>query len=292
MKKISVILAVMLILALCSQTVMAAVLEVDKDSPELYTDIWQDNPDNNESYPISMAFSETPTRGVDNTEVERFSVSVNVNEGNMVGQLSILNGSAVNNAVFPFKETVKIDSVTWKWNNGGRSYFFLLYTSMDNQNWTEVEITGNASKIKIENTYDADGNQEGPGVECYASVPAGLADNDDVKPITFTFKQTDDAKYFKIVMFGNDAESGDLGVRHQWFSFNSMKFEGSVVVAEAAPPADSAAAEEAAPAAPPVAAPSVPAAPKTGDAGIIALFIITAAAAAGAVAFKKKAVIK
>ena len=206
----------------------------------------------------------------------------------MVGQLSVLNGSVVNNAIFPFKETVKIDSVTWKWNNGGRSYFFLLYTSVDGQNWAEIEITGNASKVAIENTWDEDGGQDGPGVTCYASVPAGLADNDDVNPITFTFNQTADAKYFKIVMFGNDAESGDLGVRHQWFSFNSMKFEGVVASAEAAAPVAAAVDTPAdVPAA--VAAPApAPAAVRTGDAGIITLAFGMIIAAASVVIFRKK----
>lgn len=290
LKKIPVIIIVALIVSsFMPQAVMAAVLEVDTASSELYTDIWQDNADNDESYPIGQAFSTTPTRGVGNDEVERFSVSMSVNEGSMVGQLSNLNGSMVNNAIFPFKETVKLDSVTWKWNNGGRSYFFLFYTSTDNQNWTEVEITGNASKVAIENTYDEDGNQDGPGVECYASVPAGIADDDDVLPITFSFKQTAEAKYFKIVMFGSDGETGDLGVRHQWFSFNSMKFEGVVATAEEATP-ESPAADDPAPADVPAAAEDAPppapapAAPQTGDGAMVFIVLIAAFGAAYAAA--------
>lgn len=298
-KKFSAIFIVMLlIVSVLTQTVMAASLEVDTGSPEFKSDTWQNNPDNDEYYPITMAFSTTPTAGVGADEVERFCACLQDGAANIEGQPSFVNGSAVNYAVFPFKETVKIDSVTWKWNNGVRQYFFILYTSIDCQNWTEIEITGNARKVNIENTWDEDGSTDGPGVECYASNPAGIADNDDIIPITFTFNQTPEAKYFRIAMFGNDGGSEDLAVTNAWFSFNSMAFEGVVVVDEPAAPAeveDDAVTtpdigEIAAPQ--PEPAPVVPSAPKVGDSGIIILAAVMMMAAVGIVIFKKKIAVK
>ena len=200
LKKFSTALAIaLLIMLVLQQAVIAAVLEVDTSSPDLKSDTWQNN-EPNEVYPISKAFSTTHTRGDgDGNPVERFCACIQDGTANIEGTLTFLdNGTAINNAVFPFKETVKIDSMTCKFNNGGRQYFFTFYTSMDKTNWTEVTITGNAKKVKVENTWDKDGATDGPGVECYASTPAGLADNDDVNPITFTFAQTAEAKYFKI----------------------------------------------------------------------------------------------
>ncbi|MCL1857939.1 MAG: hypothetical protein FWF92_01725 [Oscillospiraceae bacterium] len=293
-KKFSAVFTVMLlIIFVLTQTVMAVVLEVDTASPEFKSDTWQNNEGNDEVFPISMAFSTTPTRGVPNDEVERFCANVQDGAADMEGEVSILNGSAVNNAVFPFKETVRIDSVTWKWNNGGRQYFFLLYTSMDGQNWTEIEITGNAVKTAVENTYDETGDLDGPGVECYVSTPAGSTDDDDVNPITFTFNQTPDAKYFKIVMFGNDGESGDMAVSHPWVSFNSLVFEGVIATEESAGPAavDTPAADVPAPA-PADNTPAPAPAPPSGDTGTIILICVLIIAAAGVVILRKKIAVK
>ena len=299
LKKLSVFLIIALLMTMIlPQVVMAAVLEVDTSNPAFKSDTWQNN-EPTEVYPIELAFSTTHTRGDgDGNPVERFCANIQDGADNVEGQLSELNGSAINNAVFPFKETVRIDSVTWKWNNGGRQYFLLFYTSMDNVNWTEVEITGNASKVKVENTYDPDGGLDGPAVECYATVPAGLADNDDVNPITFTFKQTPDAKYFKIVMFGNDGESGDLAVSHPWVSFNNMKFEGEIAPAavEEAPAAVDEAASGGGEAADAEVAPVVvavapaPVAPRVGDTSIIILAGIMLAS--GVVIYRRKIAVK
>ena len=299
-KKFSITLAIILLMALTLQTaVMAAVLEVDTANPAFKSDTWELTADY--EYSIDKAFSTTHTRGAgDGSQVQRFCANIEDGAASVEGQLSFLNGSAINNAVFPFKETVRIDSVTWKWNNGGRQYFLLLYTSMDGQNWTEIEITGNAKKVTVANTYDTTGGLGGPSVECYATTPAGIADDDDVNPITFTFKQTVPAKYFKIVMFGNDGESGDLAVSHPWVSFNNMKFEGSVYVEEVAAPVEApavTAVETPAPvvAAPVVAAPAAnAAAPRTSDTSVIIFIVLAAISLVGAsiVVFKRRNFVK
>jgi len=280
LKKITVTLAfILLMILVLQQAVMAAVLEVDTASPAFKSDTWEVGADY--VFSIDKAFSTTHTAGAGDGEqaIERFCACLENGADGVEGQLSFINGSAVNNAVFPFKETVRIDSVTWKWNNGVRQYFFVLYTSMDGQNWTEVEITNNAKKVTIENTWDENSSTDGPPVQCWASVPAGINDEtDDINPITFTFKQTPDAKYFKIAAYGNDQGNDDLAVHSPWFSFNNMVFEGIIAppaevapaaVEEAAPAVDNTPAPEAPAPAPAVVAPPAPAAPKTGDSAVI-----------------------
>jgi hypothetical protein len=260
--------------AIPSVSAMAANLNeyVDQGSPEFKSDTWQNNEGNGEVFPLEKAFLTGPTRVVPGDEQMRFSASVNINEGNMEGTgPSIVNGSAVNFVVFPFKETVKFDSVSLKWNSGVRSYFLIFYTSMDGQNWTEVEITGNASKVTAAVTYSDFGDASGPAVECWKTVPTDFENNDEANPniLNLTFKQTAEAKYFRMALYGND--NNNLGadeVSHAWVSFGSLQFNGEVVVPAAATEPDAPEAAPAAvnePAAPAPAQTAAAPAPRTAD---------------------------
>lgn len=278
LKKFSRVLTIALLLMfVLQQAVLAVALEVDTASPNFKSDTWQNSA--TDTYPIEYAFSTTHTAGDgDGNPVERFCANVQDGAADVEGQLTFENGTAINNAVFPFKETVRIDSLTWKWNNGGRQYFMKVFTSMDNANWTEAAITGNASKVTVDITYNEVGELEGPAVECYATVPAGInEDTSDINPITFTLAQTPDAKYLKLVFYGNDGESGLLEVSHPWVSFNNMVIEGIVAPAPVEAVETSVDVPEAPPAEQPVvaAAPAaVTSAPQTGDADIIVFSLL------------------
>lgn len=285
LKKFALTLASVLLMVLLLQTVaMAAVLEVDTANSRFASDTWQNNVGGNEICPLINCIETTPTTGAanggtDNNDIKRFTACLQAGSANIEGQLTFVNGGAVNNIVFPLKETAKIDSVTWKFNNGVRQYFLVFYTSMDGANWTEVNITENAKKVSVGVTYDEGGTLAGPSVECYATTPAGTADNDDILPITFKFAQTAEANYLRVAFYGNDGGSGNLDVSNPWASFNSLKIEGSAAVQEAAvepaAPAQVQQTEAAPVAAAPVAAVT---APKTSDTGIM---IFAAAALIG-----------
>ena len=265
LKKGLAVLVVVLMLAMAStQTVFAAVLQVDMNNPALRTDTWEYNPPDI-VFTIDRAFDIAPVAGDGQS---RFSANVQVGQGNIAGDGPTIlpSGSAVNNAVFPFAETVRVNSVTLRWNNGLRQFFVRFYTSMDGVNWTEAAITNNAQRVTVSQTWDATGATAGPAAEVFATTPAGLRADGTPDDITFTLQETPAARYFKIQGFGNDNATGDLAVVHQWFSFNNLIFEGSVYVP---PPPPVTGAEEAAPAAdagapaPQVAAPAT--APRTFD---------------------------
>jgi len=306
MKKFIATLAIaLLMILLLQQAVMAAVLEVDTASPMFKADTWQNNEGNDEVCPITKIFDITPmpASGAANSDVRRYSGCVNVNQDNLEGEQVFINGSATNSLVFPFKETVNLDSVTWKFNNGTRQYFFLVYTSMDGTNWTEIDLaSANARRGKCGVTYDDSGNLDGPAVDnVWISTPAGSGDDNDVLLITFKFAPSGPAKYLKFTFFGNDGGQGVEEVTHPWISFNNLIIEGSVVVAEA-PVVEAPAAEVAAPvaaeapavveAAPVVVATPAPVvtAPRIGDASIIIFAGVMIIAAAGVVIFKRKEV--
>jgi len=300
MKKFTRILVTALILMLVlPQAVMAAdVLEVDTASPMFKADTWQNSEGSDEVCPLSKVFDVTPMppSGTPNTEVSRYSGCVNVRQDNLEGEQVFINGSATTSVIFPFKETVNLESITWKWNNGTRQYFFFAYISMDGENWTEIDF--NSSNIRRGNcdvTYDEDGDLSGPAISnIWISSPAGSGADDDVLPITFTFAPSGATNYLKFLFYGNDGGQEVDEVTHPWISFNSLKITGTAAAAEAP-----AAVEEApagggdAPEAPAVPAPApapapAPSAP-TGDAGITALIALFAIAAAGMVVLRKKA---
>jgi len=299
MKKFTGILITALILMLIlPQAVMAAdVLEVDTASPMFKADTWQNSEDSDEVCPLSKVFDVTPMppSGTPNTEVSRYSGCVNVNQDNMEGDIVFINGSATTSVTIPFKETVNLESVTWKWNNGTRQYFFFAYISMDGANWTEIDF--NSSNIRrgtCDVTYDEDGDLSGPAVSnIWISSAAGSGADDDVLPITFTFAPSGATNYLKFIFYGNDGGQELNEVTHPWISFNSLKITGAVAAADAPAAAEEtpAAGGGDAPEAPAVPAPAPatsPPAASTGDAGMAALIALFAAAAC-AVVLRKKA---
>lgn len=254
-------------------------IQVDMDN--LSTDTWQNNFDN-EVFPVELAFDTTPI----GAEHVRFSANVQVGAGNMEGEPTILpSGSSVNNAIFPFVETVQVSSVSLRWNNGGRRFFVRFYTSMDGQNWTEATITDNAERVTVTQTYDAFGDTGGPAAEVFATIPAGVG-ADDPEVITFALQQTPAARFFKIQGYGSDGESGELTVSHAWFSFNNLRFEGNIFE-EPATEAPAETTVEAAPAAPAPAVIAPTPAPRTAD-PITLIAIGAVISAAGIIAAKKK----
>jgi hypothetical protein len=109
-----------------------------------------------------------------------------VNQDQLEGEQIIINGSATNSVTFPFVETVILDKINLKWNNGTRQYFFLAYTSMDGTNWTEIDFTGaNMRRGTVAVTYDDFGDLAGPAVEnVWISAAAGEEGVEQVAPIT------------------------------------------------------------------------------------------------------------
>jgi len=304
-KKFSKILAIALIMMLVfPQAVMAAdLLEVDTASPMFKADTWQNNEGNDEVCPLIKAFEVTamPPSGTPNSEVSRYSGCVNVNQDNLEGEQVFINGSATNSVIFPFKETVNLESITWKWNNGTRQYFFFAYISTDGENWTEIDF--NSSNIRrgtCEITYDDYGDLAGPAVEnIWISNPAGSGADDDVLPITFTFAPAGATNYLKFVFYGNDGGQEANEVTHPWISFNSLAITGSVASADT-PANDEPAADDGASAgagdggaggdAGAGAAGGRTPSPRTSDAGLTALIVLVAISATGIVILRKKAV--
>ena len=299
MRKFTVIVVVALIMALVlPQAVMAAVLEVDTASPMFKADTWQNRPDNDEVCPLIKAFEITPmpSAGASNDEVHRYAGCVNVNESTLddESEAVVINGSVTTSVVFPFKETVNLEQITWKWNNGTRQYFFFAYTSTDGVNWTEIGFTSaNIRKGTALTTYDEFGSADGPAVEnIWVSHAAGNADSDnDVLPITFAFEPSGPANYLKFTFYGNDNGADSFEIAQPWISFNNLIIEGTVAAADAPAAAvieDTGAA--AADADVPAAAPAVVAerTVRTGDAGMIALIALMAIAALSIVVLRRK----
>lgn len=238
MKKILSVVLVALLFAVLQMPLFAAVLEINTDSPEFKADTWQNNTSNetsNEVCPLINALETTATTtnaGVDGMEIKRYTASLQAGTANIEGAVVFVNGSATSNVVFPLKEAATLDSLSLKFNNGERQFFFNVYTSMDGTNWNEISISSGAKKVTLDNSYDENGETNGPGgIQCYASVPAGIADNNDIAIATFKFADSAETKYVKMTLYGNDGASGTNTIGNPWWSFNSLKIEGDIVTA-------------------------------------------------------------
>jgi hypothetical protein len=305
LKRFSAILIIALLVTLAlPQTVLAAVLEIDTASPMFKSDTWQSVEDSTpDQYgPIEKALAKTPTAGTDPEEISRFTACLLPGENERVnsvvtGEQSIENGSRVNNVYIPFKETVKLDSISWKQNNAVRRYFFNFYTSVDGVNWMPRVINDGAVKVTTENSWDENEELDGPPIECYYAGPYGEADNGDINPVTFKLAQTGEAKYLKLALYGNDAGNGEDVIGNMWFSFNSFEVTGEAVVEEAAAPevVDDTPADVPASAADntpaPAPAPAAPA-PRVGDNGIIIFVCVMMTAAVCVVISRKKGAVQ
>ena len=295
--KIKKIISILVICAIAAVpftvSVSAAILEIDTGSSMFKVENWwQNNEDNDEVCPLTKVFDVTgmPPGGTPNSEVSRFSTSLNVNEGNMEGSGPLFDseGRAYVNVIFPFKETVNLESVTWKWNNGTRQYFFFVYASADGENWTEVELT-NAGRVTAAATFDDSGSAGGSAIDnIWMSPPSGNGDDGDVLPITFGLSASDPVNYIKFAFYGNDGGQGVEEVTHQWVSFNSFSVTGSIAAAEepVAPVEESAAAPADIPEPAPGAAAPAPA-PVTGD-PITLIALGSVISIAGAIIIKRK----
>jgi|GEM_PF-2135765 hypothetical protein len=295
MKKILSIAMVVVLVALLQVSALAATIEVDAASPEFTCDTWQNNVDNtaaNEICKLENTLATTPTTpdaGIDALDIYRYCACLQVGAGGIEGTPVIVDGNATSSVVFPLKETANIDSVSMKFNNSERQFFCNIYVSVDGQNWTLVDITSGANKTTLANAYDETGGTAGPGgINCFATIPAGRSDINDINIITLGFAGSPEAKYIKITAYGSDGGSGDATtVSNAWWSFNNFSVEGNVaaIVEEAAaveaPAAQTLPAEIA-----PVVVGTVTA-PQTSDAGIM-FAIIGLVCLAGVVTFAKK----
>jgi LPXTG-motif cell wall-anchored protein len=293
LKKIALIFMLLFVM---QTSVMAAVLEVDSASPEFKSDTWQNNVTSGEICPFINVFETTPTSGsanggTDVADIKRYSGYVIANTENVEGAPSIKDGIMLNSLLFPFKETVNIEQITLQWNNGLRQYFLNAYTSIDGQNWDAVEFTANATKTTLPATYGETAALDGPSVDCWATTPSGIADNQDISPITFTVK-TENAKYLKFDFYGNDGASGLSEIQNAWVSFNHLVIDGSVVLPEVIVEEtdNTPAISTPAPQAPSTGtdAPQTVTAPQTGDMSLFILAAVCLSAAAAIVLLKKK----
>lgn len=292
MKKVlSIVISIMLI-AMLQISVFGAVLEIDTSSPEFKADTWQNNVGNttsNEVCPLINALETTSTTtnsGIDGMDIMRYTASLQAGGDNIEGALVFVNGSATSSVVFPLKETATVDSISLKFNNGERQFFLTIYTSIDGQNWTEVDVSSGANKVTLDNSFDESGAANGPGgINCYATVPAGSASDGDINIITLGIANSPETKYVKMTLYGNDGASGTSTVSNQWWSFNSLKIEGDIAVAEVVEVAAETAAEVTS--TPVQTAPSVTA-PQTSDAGMYIFIMLSILCLAGVITFAKK----
>jgi LPXTG-motif cell wall-anchored protein len=237
LKKLAIVITIITVMAVFFQTgVFAAVVEIDTKSPEFKVESYQVTESSGEYCYWEYVTETTPTTtaaGVTNADIKRFSTSVKVGAANIIGDpaVTLIDGRASVNPVFPFKNAVKLESFTLKFNNGTRQYFFIPYVSMDGKTWTEVPVSGAAKKVTISTTYGATGALDGPGIDCYATTPAGSAANNDINVITIKLDKPTEAKYLKLTFFGNDGGKDQLAVAHEWVSFNSFTAEGTPVTA-------------------------------------------------------------
>jgi hypothetical protein len=228
-------------------TRVGKLLEVDMSSPAFRADIWQNDVATGNIFPLKDAFVDAPTSGgVAAVGEARWAGSLEARDGGIAeGSPSIVNGGRVIYAYFPFTETVRIDSLSWRWNNPDRRYFMRVYTSMDGENWTEATITGNAQRVTLPATYCPEGLQPaagqgvagGPSVEVYSTAPAGRDPNNsnnqtNINVLTLPLQRTIAANYLRLAFYGNDNGSGVAEIRQQWISFNNMEIRGAVAPVE------------------------------------------------------------
>ena len=239
MKKILSITMVVLMIALLSVSAFAANIEVDAGSSEFVCDTWQNNAGHetaNEVCKLENALAFTPTTtdaGIDGMDIYRYCACLQAGADNIEGAPVFVNGSATSSVVFPLKDTANINSVSMKFNNSERQFFCNFYVSADGQNWTLVDISSGAVKTTLANSYDEAGTNAGPGgINCYATIPAGRSDINDINIITLGFAGAPEANYIKLTAYGNDGGSGDATtVSNVWWSFNSFSVDGEIAVA-------------------------------------------------------------
>ena len=248
MKKILSITMVVLMIALLSVSAFAANIDVDAASSEFTCDTWQNNVNNtsaNEICKLENTLAKTPTTpdaGIDALDIYRYCACLQAGAADIEGAPVFVDGNATSSIVFPLVDTANINSVSMKFNNSERQFFCNLYVSVDGQNWTLVDITSGANKTTLVNAYDEAGGTAGPGgIDCYATIPAGRSDINDINIITLGLAGAPEAKYIKITAYGSDGGSGDATtVSNAWWSFNNFTVDGEVaaVVEEVAAVAD------------------------------------------------------
>jgi len=223
-KRISSILIVALLVLALPISALAA-LPVDEANARA------DNFQENGHEPYKMFLTDPIGDGV------RFAGHVNPDAVHDLeeGEPVMINGSATMSVTVPFTQTVNVESFNIRFINAARQYFFLVYASMDGTNWTEVNVTGNASRGTVDPTSGENGLGSGPAAELNISVPAGNDDDGGINTVNFGLAAPVTANYIRITFYGNDNATGDLEVGNQWISFNNLSFEGSVYVAPAEP---------------------------------------------------------
>ena len=292
-KRISTTLAIVLLMAvLFTQPIFAAVLEADEANVKF--DNYQEGGEDGGYLPNKMFWNEPIGEGT------RYSSHVNPDAATdlEVGAPVLVNGSGTNSVVVPFKQTVDVSSFNIRFINGGRQYFFVAYASMDGNDWTEINVTGNAKKGTVDPTCGEGGFETGPAADVYVTTPAGSDDEYGTALLNLGFAAPVTANYIKITFYGNDSETGDLVVGNQWVSFNSLSFEGEITPEAPAVEVEEAAATVVVVDAPAVVveAPAVapaPVAPQTGNTSIVLAVILTLTGlAVSAMITKKRSAVK
>jgi len=275
--------------------VSAAVLEVDQNNALFRATRYQNQVSTNDIHPIENGFKEGRLTGA---EQVRFSTSVNMSTSsdNYPGNIVENGGAATVEVVYPFKSNVNLESITLTFNNALRRYFIKAYVSADGTTWTEVGFSAGASKEDIEFSYAPTGGNMGPAVSgVWATTPAGsvagqtvaTSATNDTLPLTLKLDKTyDNIKYFKFAAFGNDNAVGVNAATNEFFSFNALKFEGTVSTGGTTP-ATTTQTPAATTATVATTARPTGTAPSTSDNRIIIFAIIGVVGAAGVVVVKK-----
>jgi len=315
-RKITRKLAIVLVLSLLmTMGAAAANLTIDTNHPQFGATRWQtSNPPGAYALVNEYAVVYGPTRAGSNmipgADVQRWGASVNpseINNHNDAGT-DTMDGASVVHFIIPFAETVNLDTVSFRTNDGNRRHFLRAFTSTDGTNWTEIGFSQNADLVNLDSSYNPLGGTDGPAVDnVWATIAVGQPD--DVNLLTMTFAQSDatsGVNFLRLTGFGNDGASGTNVPSNPWFTFNSLSVTGSVAAAEAppappvveTPPAvveteTPAPAADPAPAPAPTPPPPTPAttattpSPRTNDALFLAI-ALTVLAAAGFVFIKRR----
>lgn len=230
-KKLIPLLAAFLLLSLVHTSVMAetTVLEIDQENDLFKTEVWQNDGDKN-VWPLRYATEISPLSGDASKEegvIKRFCGTVMQGDVGVEGSPVLTDGVSNFSVYFPLKQASSLNKITLKFPVGARRYFFRLFTSADGTSWNEAVIRSGADKITVTKTYGTGHEVDGPGVECYASVPAGVnAQTGDANLTIFSLDKVENVKYIKFTFYGNDAGSNfENVVANRWVSFNNLIFE-------------------------------------------------------------------
>ena len=267
------------------------VLEIDINSPALTADVmgssdYFENVVAASTFPYS--YDPAVPSGQWNSRLD--------GQGDFQGAPTIIDGSATTNPVYPFRETVSIQRVSFRPNNGERLFFFKLFVSADGSTWTEItEATGDITRTNLTNSWGPAGQLDGPPVQgVFVTNNVGNNARNHGNVVTINFAPTAPVRYLRFQFYGNSAgtlSTDTIAPAGQWSGIRNLVVEGSVAAAAAPPPPPPPQAQGTA--APPIAAPgpgttAASPAPQTSDAAIVYAALALAAVTALFLTVKKK----